>query len=81
MFHLEAVLSDETLSAGFLARYRYGSLTLLAWNCLMLHEKLSFVLGLQALNITIPDKIVRPYIHTYIWMTKPKLLLLLILFV
>lgn len=55
MFHLEAVLSDETLSAGFLARYRYGSLTLLAWNCLMLHEKLSFVLGLQALNITIPD--------------------------
>lgn len=55
MFHLEAVLSDETLSAGFLARYRYGCLTLLAWNCLMLHEKLSFVLGLQALNITIPD--------------------------
>lgn len=65
MFHLEAVLSDETLSAGFLARYRYGSLTLLAWNCLMLHEKLSFVLGLQALNITIPDQIVRPFIHTY----------------
>lgn len=55
MFHLEAVLLDETLSAGFLARYRSGSLTRLAWNCLMLHEKLSFVLGLQALNITIPD--------------------------